>query len=290
MLRPPSSVLPLRSLFLLTRSGYAGIQRNSAVVWSGDIQGTWDDFAKQIPAGINFSYSGIPYWNSDTGGFFGGNPEDPSYAELFTRWFQFSAFCPMFRVHGTNYPKEMWRFGRDTQNILVAYDRLRYHLFPYIYSTSWKVSHENYSMLRGLAMDFREDSAVHNISDQFLFGPAIMVNPVTSANSVTREVYLPSGSRWFDIWTGKSFAGGQDIVANASIDTMPLFVKSGSIIPYGPAIQHANEKLVRLSYVSIVALMDHLLSMRTKEIIITTKMANILKFLSHGMKAVVNLG
>ena len=126
--------------FILTRSAYAGQQRNAAVTWSGDIHGTWPVFQRQIPAGLNFSISGIPYWNTDTGGFFIGIPDAAAYAELFTRWFQFSAFCPMFRVHGTDRPKEMWRFDSATQKILIAYDELRYHLIPYIYSVSWQVT------------------------------------------------------------------------------------------------------------------------------------------------------
>ena len=132
---------PDKRVFILTRSAYAGQQRNAAVAWSGDIQGTWDVFRQQIPNGINFTLTGIPYWNTDTGGFFiDSGPSDPKYAELFTRWFQFSAFCPMFRVHGTNYPKEMWQFPPETEKILIAYDKLRYHLLPYIYSVAWKVT------------------------------------------------------------------------------------------------------------------------------------------------------
>ncbi len=129
-----------KRVFILTRSAYAGQQRNAAVTWSGDVEGTWQELQRQIPAGLNFSISGIPYWNTDTGGFLSGDPADPNYAELFTRWFQFSAFCPMFRVHGTNHPKEMWRFDTNTENILIQYDKLRYHLIPYIYSVSWMVT------------------------------------------------------------------------------------------------------------------------------------------------------
>ena len=239
--------------FILTRSAYAGQQRNAAVTWSGDIRGTWDVLARQIPAGLNFSLSGIPYWNTDTGGFFGGDPADPKYAELFTRWFQFSAFCPMFRVHGTGKPKEMWRFDTNTESVLVRYDHLRYHLLPYIYSVSWMVTHENYSMMRALVMDFRHDTNVYDIPDQYLFGPALMVNPVTKAGATTRNIYLPTcpgvaserrpaDTNWTDFWTGKSCSGGQTIEAAAPIDTLPLFVRAGSIIPYGPEIEHAMEK------------------------------------------------
>lgn len=230
-----------KRVYILTRSAWAGQQRNAAVTWSGDIQGNWDVFAKQIPAGLNFVSSGIPYWNTDTGGFFGGNPADPKYAELFTRWFQFSAFCPMFRVHGTGKPKEMWRFDEATQKILIHYDKLRYHLLPYIYSVSWMVTHDNYTMMRPLAFDFRTDANVFNIKDQYMFGPALMACPVTKPGETNHSVYLPAGTKWFDFWTGKMFAGGQNIETASPIQTMPLFVRAGSIIPYGPAIQYAME-------------------------------------------------
>jgi alpha-D-xyloside xylohydrolase len=228
--------------FILTRSAFAGQQRNAAVTWSGDTQGNWDTFRKQIPAGLNFVATGIPYWNTDIGGFFAGNPADPKYAELFTRWFQFGAFCPMFRVHGTGKPKEMWRFNEDTQKILIAYDQLRYHLLPYIYSVSWMVTDQAYTMMRPLVMDFRTDKNVFNIPDQFLFGPALMACPVTKAGATKRSVYLPAGASWTDFWTGEAYPGGQKVDAASPIETMPLFVRAGSIIPYGPAIQYAAEK------------------------------------------------
>jgi len=167
--------IPQKRVFILARSAYAGQQRNAAVTWSGDIQGTWDVFAAQIPAGLNFSAAGIPYWNTDIGGFFGGDPANPKYAELFTRWFQFGTFCPMFRVHGTGKGKEMWRFDEATQKILINYDQLRYHLLPYIYSVAWQVTSQDYTMMRPLVMDFQNDSQVYKITDQYMFGPAIMV-------------------------------------------------------------------------------------------------------------------
>jgi alpha-D-xyloside xylohydrolase len=231
-----------KRVFILTRSAYAGQQRNAAVTWSGDIQGNWKVFNRQIPAGLNFSMSGIPYWNTDTGGFFCDDATNAAYAELFTRWFQFSAFCPMFRVHGSQKPKEIWRFDDATQNILINYDQLRYHLLPYIYSVSWKVTSEGYSMMRGLVMDFRQDTNVDNIPDQYLFGPALMAAPVTKAGATNRSVYLPAGASWTDFWTGKSYPGGQTVDATSPVETMPLFVRAGSIIPYGPAIEYAMEK------------------------------------------------
>ncbi len=232
---------PDKRVFILTRSAYAGQQRNSAVTWSGDIRGTWPVFAHQIPAGLNFSLSGIPYWNTDTGGFF-LDANSAGYPELFTRWFQFSAFCPMFRVHGTSRPKEIWRFDEPTQKILIDYDQLRYHLMPYIYSVAWKVTSEGYTMMRPLVMDFRTDKNVFNISDQYLFGPAIMVNPVTKSGANSRAVYLPVGTDWIDFWTGKKYPGGQTVNAMSTIETVPLFVRAGSIIPYGPEIEYATEK------------------------------------------------
>ena len=229
--------------FILTRSAYAGQQRNAAVTWSGDIDGTWAVFANQIPGGLNFVASGIPYWNTDIGGFFGGDPATASYAELFTRWLQYGAFCPMFRVHGTYQGKEVWHFPAATQPILIDYINLRYRLMPYLYSQAWKVTTEGYTMMRPLVMDFRADSAVNGIGNQFMFGPSLLVNPVTTAGATSRNVYLPAGTGWFDFWTGTNYAGGQTISASAPIQTMPLYVRAGSILPYGPPIQYAMEKV-----------------------------------------------
>lgn len=228
---------------ILTRSAYAGQQRNAAITWSGDISATWDVFSKQIPAGLNFTATGIPYWNTDIGGFFSGNPATTTYAELFTRWFQYGAFCPMFRVHGTNYAKEVWRFPTATQPILKDFINLRYRLLPYIYSTSWKVTNEGYTMMRPLVMDFREDPQAQGIGNQFMFGPSLLVNPVTTAGATSRSVYLPAGTQWHDFWTGNKQTGGQTIQTNAPIDKVPLFVRSGSILPYSPSIQYAMESV-----------------------------------------------
>ncbi len=228
--------------FILTRSAYAGQQRNGTVVWSGDIVGTWDVFSNQIPAGLNFAISGVPYWNTDIGGFFfSGGPTDPAYEELFTRWFQFGAFCPMFRVHGASYAKEIWRFLPATRTNLIAFDQLRYNMLPYIHSTSLRVTSAGYTMMRPLVMDFQTETNVFGIKDQFMFGPAMMVCPVTASNATTRSVYLPSGTTWFDFWTGATNAGGQAVNAAAPIDKLPLFVRAGSILPYGPDIQYATQ-------------------------------------------------
>jgi len=386
---------------ILTRSAYAGQQRNGAVAWSGDIRGSWEVFKRQIPAGLNFVASGIPYWNTDTGGFFGGDPNDPEYRELFTRWFQFSTFCPMLRIHGTGPHKPLWAFGDETFKTLLTFDNLRYRLLPYIYSTSWQVTSNGASMMRPLLVDYHDDPNTYPIGDQYLFGPGLMVCPVTEpiggsmavvpaaslidsngtpgglsaiyyqgqnfekevarrvdaaidfnwdkvkregvgANSrtdpipglamdsfsarwegfvqthqagkytfrlsaddgmrlwldgklviedwksrkvathtvtldlpadtrvpikveyfqdthaaiidlrwqppagaqpqqFTRKAYLPAG-QWFDFWTGESVSGGKTVDAAAPIERLPLFVKAGTILPMGPAVQYAGEQ------------------------------------------------
>jgi alpha-D-xyloside xylohydrolase len=227
---------------ILTRSAWAGQQRNAAITWSGDIHGRWAVLAKQIPAGLNFSLSGIPYWNTDIGGFFDAKLNDPKYQELFTRWFQFGAFCPMFRVHGTSAPKELWRWDEPTQKIWETYVDLRYRLLPYLYSVSWQVTSDGGTMMRPLMMDFADDSTALDIGDQYLFGPALMVCPVTQPGATNRSVYLPGQNGWYDFWTGKREAGGRQVAAAAPIETMPLFVRAGSILPLGPVVQYAAEK------------------------------------------------
>jgi alpha-D-xyloside xylohydrolase len=233
---------PQKRTLILTRSAWAGQQRNSAISWSGDINGDWETFRRQIPAGLNFCASGIPYWNTDIGGFFGGKPDDPGYRELFIRWFQFGAFTPMFRVHGTGAPKEIWRFDREAQDILIRYDKLRYRLLPYIYSTAWSVTSEGATMLRPLVMDFAQDDAALDVPDQFMFGRALLVAPVVRPAATVRTVYLPAGSDWFDFWTGKRLRGGSTVVAEAPLDSLPLFVRAGSLLPLGPVVQHSEEQ------------------------------------------------
>jgi len=232
-----------KRVFILSRSGYAGIQRNSAAVWSGDVDPNWETFRRQIPAGLNYSLSGIPYWTTDIGGFVSANPEDPEYRELYIRWFQFGTFCPIFRAHGTRTTNqnEIWSYGPEAQKILTAYDQLRYRLMPYIYSVAWRVTNEGYTLMRPLVMDFREDTRTQNIGDQFLFGPAILVNPITEPGATSRRLYLPS-ARWYDFWTGSSIQGGRAIDAPASIDRVSLYVRAGSILPLGPDLEYATEK------------------------------------------------
>lgn len=243
-----------KRVVILTRSAFAGQQRNAAITWSGDIGSTWQVLQNQVPAGLNFSVSGIPYWNTDIGGFAPSNPTgrmnpaDPRYQELFARWFQFGSFCPMFRVHGsapssgTGPGKEIWRFDEKTQQMWRNFVNLRYRLMPYLYSVAWNVTSDGGTMMRPLVMDFRNDPNVLNIGDQYLFGPSIMVNPVTQQGAISRSVYLPAGNKWYDFWTGKMLEGGQTITAPAPVETMPLYIRAGSILPMGPLIQYTAEK------------------------------------------------
>ncbi|KRA62153.1 alpha-glucosidase [Caulobacter sp. Root656] len=230
---------PGKRPFVLTRSAWLGQQRNAAVTWSGDIHGEWAVFRKQIPAGLNFVASGIPYWNTDIGGFFGGEPGDADYRELFVRWFQFGAFTPMFRVHGTGPAKEIWRFDEPAQQILRRYVELRYRLLPYIYATSWRVTDQGYTMMRPLEMDFAADPRAHGISDQYLFGQDLLVSPVTQPKAETRTVYLPGKADWYDFWTGRRHAGGSTVTVATPLDVLPLHVRAGAILPLGPVVPHA---------------------------------------------------
>jgi len=254
----------------LTRSAYAGQQRYGTITWSGDISATWDTLRRQMAEGLNFCVTGSPYWTLDIGGFFVRNKpklwfwngdfengcEDLGYRELYLRWFQYGIFLPILRSHGTDTPREIWHFGIPGEPIydsLVKFLKLRYRLMPYIYSLAGQVTQADYTIYRMLPFDFREDPNTYEIRDQFMFGPSFLVCPVThpmyyGPNSTplppsekTRSVYLPAGSDWFDFWTDQCFSGGQTVIANASIDTMPLFVRGGSIVPLGPEIQYVEE-------------------------------------------------
>jgi alpha-D-xyloside xylohydrolase len=230
-------------VFILSRSAFAGSQRTGTAVWSGDINSDWVFLRKQIPSGLNYSISGLPYWTTDIGGFLIGNPEDPSYRELFVRWFEFGAFNPIFRVHGTrtNNQNELWSYGPDAQNILVNVTHLRYRLLPYIYSLAWMTTNQAYTPMRALAMDFRSDVWAANVGDQFMFGPAFLVNPVTEPGATSRRVYLPAGN-WFDFWSGRTVDGGRSMVSESPLERIPLFVRAGSIVPMGPEIEWSTEK------------------------------------------------
>lgn len=234
-----------KRVFILSRSAFAGAQRNAVTAWSGDINSDWFSYRRQIPAGLNFSLSGLPYWTTDIGGFLsGGSPSDPAYRELFTRWFQYGTFCPIFRVHGTrNRPdeNELWSYGPEAQKILVSYDRLRYRMLPYIYSLAWMTTHDRYTPMRPLVMDFRGDTRAADVGDQFMYGPAFLVSPVTEPAATTRHLYLPKAT-WVDFWTGTGNAGGTAVDAPAPIDRMPIFVRAGSIVPLGPELEWASQK------------------------------------------------
>ena len=232
-----------KRVFILSRSGYAGVQRNAVALWSGDVDPNWETFRRQIPAGLNLSVSGIPYWTTDIGGFVSANPDDPHYRELYIRWFQFGTFCPVFRAHGTRTTNqnEIWSYGPEAQKILTAYDQLRYRLMPYIYSVAWKVTNEGYTVMRPLVMDFRSEVRAQNIGDQFLFGPSILVNPVTEPGASSRHVYLPD-ALWYDFWTGSTAQGARAVDSPATIDRLPLYIRAGSIIPLGPDIEYTTEK------------------------------------------------
>jgi alpha-D-xyloside xylohydrolase len=243
---------PDQRVFILTRSAFAGQQRYAAATWSGDIATRWYDLKAQIPAGLNFSLSGIPYWTTDIGGFAveprfeRPNESDlDEWRELNTRWFQFGTFCPLFRIHG-QYPfREMFNIAPDNHpayQSMLAYDKLRYRLMPYIYSLTGMVTQKDYTIMRALVMDFGQDKNVLNIDDQFMFGPAMLINPVTEYKARMRSVYLPSKIGWYNLQTGKYVEGGQTINADAPYSDIPIFIKAGSIITCGPDIQYASEK------------------------------------------------
>ena len=253
----------------LTRSAYLGQQRYGAITWSGDIAATWLTMKNQIAAGLNFCVTGLPFWTLDVGAFFVANkPEhwfwsghfndgcnDLGYRELYARWMQWATFLPIMRAHGTDTPREVWRFGNPGEpfyDVLVRFIQLRYRLLPYIYSVAAWTTLFSYTMMRLLAFDFRKDPRAATVDDQYLFGPALLVNPVTQAmyygpdssplSDVPkhRPVYLPAGVDWVDFWTGKRWSGGQTIGADAPLDILPVFVREGSIVPLAPIHPHAD--------------------------------------------------
>ena len=276
-----------KRVFILTRSAFAGQQRYGANTWSGDVNSSWQTLRNQIPAGLNFSMSAIPYWNTDIGGFFAGaynrnwndgsGAKNPSFQELYVRWLQFGAFTPMMRSHGTDIPREIYNFGEKGEPIYDAIAKtinLRYSLLPYIYSTAWAVTSSQATIMRALVMDFK-DKKVRDMSNEYLFGKSILVAPVVNAQytpetivrsneetgwnkkdasadskkqtvnftqSKSTKVYLPAGTVWYDFWTNEKINGGQEIAKETKIDEIPLYIKSGSIIPFGPQVQYATEK------------------------------------------------
>jgi len=274
-----------KRVFILTRSAFAGQQRYGANTWSGDVNSSWQSLRNQIPAGLNFSMSAIPYWNTDIGGFFANaynrgwseGAKNPSFQELYVRWLQFGAFTPMMRSHGTDIPREIYNFGKKGETIYDAIAKtinLRYSLLPYIYSTAWSVTNGQSTIMRALVMDFNDKNVV-DMNNEYMFGKSILVapvvnaqytpetivksneqtgwdkkdasndtkaQPVTFAQAKSSEVYLPEGTVWYDFWTNEKIIGGQEIVKTTTIDEIPLYIKSGSIVPFGPQVQYATEK------------------------------------------------
>ncbi|KAF0092842.1 MAG: glycosyl hydrolase family 31 [Puniceicoccaceae bacterium 5H] len=243
---------PNQRVFILTRSAFAGQQRYAAATWSGDVASRWSDFKKQITYGINFSAAGIPYWTTDIGGFAvepryeNPNADDlAEWRELNMRWYQFGAFCPLFRVHGQFPYREIYNIapeGHPVYEGMLRYDKLRYRLMPYIYGVAGKVTHEGYSFTRPLMFDFPDDPEAVATDDAFLFGPSILVCPVTEYRARQRTVHLPDGADWYDMHTGERLEGGQTFQADAPLGDLPLYVRAGSIIPFGPNIQYVDEK------------------------------------------------
>jgi len=277
-----------KRVFILTRSAFAGQQRYGANTWSGDTGSSWETLQKQIPAGLNFSLTGIPHWNSDIGGFFAGaynkgkyqgaGAQNPQFQELYVRWVQFGTFNPMMRSHGTDIPREIYQFGKKGEPVFDAIDKfinLRYTLLPYIYSVSWDVSANQSTFMRALFMDFVNDKKAWTINNEYMFGKSILAAPVVKAQYTPEilvkvdeqsgwnkqdekaggneiavdftaekamQVYLPSGTSWYDFWTNEKFNGGQEITKKTTIDIMPLYIKAGAILPIGPKVQYATEK------------------------------------------------
>lgn len=244
---------PDKRVFILTRSGTAGIQRNASAIWSGDIVSRWDDLRAQIPAGVSTGYSGLPNWTFDIGGFANETrysnakpkPEDlDEWRELNLRWFQFGAFAPIFRSHGEFPFREIYNLapqGSEVYESLLWHDRLRYRLLPYIYTLAADTYHRDGTIMRGLAMDFAADPKALDVRDQYMFGKSLLVAPVTSHKARSRGVYLPAGADWYDFHSGRKLAGGQTVEAAAPLSRMPLYVRAGSIVPVGGAIQHSLE-------------------------------------------------
>jgi alpha-D-xyloside xylohydrolase len=243
-----------KRVFLLTRSGFAGLQRYSTATWSGDIGTRWEDMKSQISAGLNFAMSGIPYWTMDIGGFCvenryvnakEGSEDQNEWRELNSRWYQFGAFCPLFRSHGQLPYREVFNIAPENHpayRSIVYVNKLRYRLMPYIYSLAAKTYFDDYTIMRALVMDFTNDAGVLNIGDQYMFGNSVMVAPVYTYQARSREVYFPASCGWYDLYTGKYIDGGQKLAVDAPYERIPLFVREGSILPFGPEIQYTAEK------------------------------------------------
>ncbi len=246
---------PDQRVFILTRSAFAGQQHYGAAVWSGDISSTWTALRAQIPAGLGLSVSGVPYWSMDIGGF--SVPERfatahptaedvEEWRELNTRWFQFGTFVPLLRVHGEAPKREMWEFGGESSPAYKAelkFDRVRYRLLPYLYSLAGGVTHDGGTIMRPLVMDFRADAKARDVSDEYMFGPALLVSPVTTYKARSRAVYLPGTAGWYDFWTRRApRPAARPSTSSAPYDSIPVHVRAGAIVPTGPELQYTDEK------------------------------------------------
>jgi len=277
-----------KRVFIMTRSSYAGQQHYGSNMWSGDVNSSWDMLRKQVPAGLSFSLTGNPNFNTDIGGFFcssyntrgaGSAPKNPQFQELYVRWMQYGLFCPVFRSHGADAPREIWQFGQKGEPVYDAIEkmiRLRYRLLPYLYSTAWQVTSNNDSYLRPLFSDFAADRKVWDMTDEFMFGRSILAAPIVDPQyteekvirtnamtgwdrnevksegvksekldwtaSKTATKYLPKGTLWYDFWTNQTYKGGQSVTLQTSLDRVPMFVRAGSILPLGPEMQYVGEK------------------------------------------------
>lgn len=240
-----------KRVVLLTRSGFFGQQRYGSNTWSSDVTSSWEMLGKQIPAALGYSLMGIPNWNSDIGGFFAGRwnhdggAKNPGFQELYLRWMQFATFCPMMRSHGTDIPREIWNFGKkgdwcyDGQEKFI---NLRYRLLPYIYGTQWDVTKNSGTFMRALLMDFSADPKTKELSNEFLFGRNLLVAPITKGGATEWSVYLPKGADWYDFWTNEKINGGTNVTKATPKDIIPLYVKAGTILPWGPKVQYSTEK------------------------------------------------
>lgn len=275
-----------KRVFIMTRSSFAGQQHYGSNMWSGDVASSWDMLRKQVPAGLNFSLTGNPNFNTDIGGFFcnsyntmgaGSAPRNPQFQELYVRWMQYGLFCPVFRSHGADAPREIWQFGKKGEPVYDAIEksiRLRYRFIPYLYSTAWQVTSHNESYLRPLFSDFASDKRVWDMTDEFMFGRSILAAPIVEAQYTEEKIikedamtgwdrkemnsdgevkvdftgskatrkYLPKGTDWYDFWTGNRMKGGQFVTIQTTFDRVPMFVRVGSILPFGPEMQYVGEK------------------------------------------------
>ncbi|MGI5847650.1 MAG: TIM-barrel domain-containing protein [Candidatus Cryptobacteroides sp.] len=261
-----------KRVFIMTRSAFAGQQRYGSNMWSGDVTSSWDMLRKQVPAGLNFTMTGNPNFNTDIGGFFAGDynykgghglaATNPQYGELYVRWMQYGLFCPVFRSHGADAPKEIYQFGKAGDPVYDAIAnsiRLRYSLLPYLYSTAWEVTSQNGSYMLPLSARFPKDRKTWDIGDEFLFGSSILAAPILKAQYTpeeisrspieidfkagkTTEAYLPADAAWYDFWTERRFEGGRTATVETSLDRVPMFVKAGSILPLAPVMQYAEEE------------------------------------------------